>query len=550
MSPLNPKIIHYLFGIIAKVISPNDTDMINPNSKTSDNPILKQEESNHTNRHTRRQFIGGVSSAAVALTIVPRQVLGGSGFVAPSDKITLAYIGTGTQGLRELLPLLPIPELQIIAVCDPQKEATGYLDWSKNGLRDEIRSTLQNPGWTSGGDNTIPGGRDNGKEIVDTYYAKFRGGQKISGCNAYADFRELFAKEKDLNAVKIMTPDHLHGLIAMAAMKRGIHVTMHKPISNRLEEGRRVIEMAGKSKVATHLIAWDANGSMDQVMAWINEGAIGTLKEVHNWSNRPVWPQYPTLPTDKPPIPKGMDWDLWLGPEAERPYHPHYTNMVFRGWYDFGGGSMADMGHYSLWTVFKALGLESPTIVEPNISHVCGLRDSTAFQIYNNFSFPMASSVRFKYPAKGLRPAIDLIWYDGGIRPPVPDELYEENKELPAEGMMFVGSKGKILAGFNVDNPHLIPEKRMAGIAVPEVKKRERTSGFKKFMDAIKAGNQCPGSFTEAGPITEAINLYAVALKSGKTLKYDAANRSITNVVEANKYLSREYRKGWDPESI
>jgi hypothetical protein len=524
--------------------------MINPNSKTSDNPILKQEESNHTNRHNRRQFIGGVSSAAVALTIVPRQVLGGNGFVAPSDKITLAYIGTGTQGLRELLPLLPIPELQIIAVCDPQKEAVGYLDWSKNGLRDEIRSTLQSPGWTSGGDQTIPGGRDNGKEIVDTYYAKFRSGQKIRGCNAYADFRELFAKEKDLNAVKIMTPDHLHGLIAMAAMKRGIHVTMHKPISNRLEEGRRVIEMAGQSKVATHLIAWDANGSMDQVMAWINEGAIGTLKEVHNWSNRPVWPQYPTLPTDKPPVPKGMDWDLWLGPEAERPYHPHYTNMVFRGWYDFGGGSMADMGHYSLWTVFKALGLENPTIVEPNLSHVCGLRDSTAFQIYNNFSFPMASSVRFKYPAKGLRPAVDLIWYDGGIRPPVPDELYEENKELPAEGMMFVGSKGKILAGFNVDNPHLIPEKRMAGIAVPEVKKRERTSGFKKFMDAIKAGNQCPGSFTEAGPITEAINLYAVALKSGKTLKYDAANRKITNVAEANKYLSREYRKGWDPESI
>jgi hypothetical protein len=135
--------------------------MINPNSKTSDNPILKQEESNHTNRHNRRQFIGGVSSAAVALTIVPRQVLGGNGFVAPSDKITLAYIGTGTQGLRELLPLLPIPELQIIAVCDPQKEAVGYLDWSKNGLRDEIRSTLQSPGWTSGGDQTIPGGRDN-----------------------------------------------------------------------------------------------------------------------------------------------------------------------------------------------------------------------------------------------------------------------------------------------------------------------------------------------------------------------------------------------------
>ncbi len=524
--------------------------MMKQNSTPSGNSCPTSEVSSRKNQLTRRKFIGGIATSAMALTIVPRHVLGGTGFVAPSDKITLAYIGAGTQGLRELLPLLSIPELQIVAVCDPQKYATGYLDWGKNGLRDEIRSTLQNQDWKSGGDNTIPGGRDNGKEIVDTFYSKFRGDQKSGNCRAYADFREMFEKEKDLNAVKIMTPDHLHGIIAMAAMKRGISVTTHKPISNRLEEGRKVIEMAGKSKVTTHLIAWDSNGSMDQVMSWINEGAIGTLKEVHNWSNRPVWPQYPTLPIDLPAVPNGMDWDLWLGPEAERPYHPYYTNMVFRGWYDFGGGSMADMGHYSLWTVFKALGLENPTIIEPNFSHVCGIRDSTAFQVKNDFSFPFASSVRFKYPAKGSRPTVDLIWYDGGMRPPVPEELYEDNKELPAEGMMFVGDKGKILAGFHVNNPQLIPEKRMAGRTVPELPKKERTSGFIQFMEAVKTGKQCPGSFTEAGDITEAVNLYAVALRSGRLLKYDAANRKITNVEDANKYLSREYRKGWTPEEI
>jgi len=524
--------------------------MMNKKSSTSGNLNSNPEENSNENTINRRKFIGGLTTAALAMTIVPRNVLGGAGFISPSDKITLAYIGCGTQGLRELLPLLSIPELQIIAVCDPQKIATGYLDWGKNDLRDDIRSILNNPEWKSGGDNTIPGGHDNGKEIVDLYYSKFRTDQKFRSCKAYSDFRELFEKEKDLNAVKIMTPDHLHGIIAMAAMKRGIHVSMHKPISNRLTEGQKVIEMAKKLKVTTHLIPWDSNGSMEQVMNWINQGKIGSLKEVHNWSNRPVWPQYPTLPVDTPPVPKGMDWDLWLGPEAERPYHPNYTNMVFRGWYDFGGGSMADMGHYSLWTVFKALDLESPTIVEPNLSHVCGLRDSTAFEIENDFSFPMASSVRFKYPAKGSRPAIDLIWYDGGMRPPVPEELYEDNKELPAEGMMFVGDKGKILAGFNVDNPHLIPEKRMAGITVPEVMKKERGSGFKLFIEALKAGKQCPGSFTEAGGITEAVNLYAVALRSGKMLKYDAVNRKITNSDDANKYLSREYRSGWNPESI
>jgi len=500
----------------------------------------------------RRSFVGTIASVAAAITIVPRHVLGGNGFVAPSDKTTLAYIGVGTQGLRELLPILDIPELQIIAVCDPQKIATGYLDWGKNGLRDEIREKLKNPGWKSGGDNTIPGGRDNGKAIIDEYYQKFRPEQKLNGCKAYADFRELFEKEKDLDAVKVMTPDHLHGLIATAAIKKGKHVSIHKPLSNRLHEGKKVIDLARNNpKVTTHLIPWDYNGSMELVMKWINEGKIGTLKEVHNWSNRPVWPQYPTLPTDTPAIPKDFDWDLWLGPEVNRPYHPNYTNMVFRGWYDFGGGSMADMGHYSLWTVFKALELESPTIIEPNFSHVCGLRDSTAFQIKNDFSFPMASSVRFKYPAKGSRPAVDLIWYDGGIRPPVPAELFEDNKELDPEGMMFVGDKGKILAGFHVDNPRLIPEKQMKGIEIsPITTKIDKPTGFQLFLDACRSGKQCPGSFTEAFPITEAVNLYAVALRAGRLLKYDGSAMKITNVPDANKYLSREYRAGWNPDSI
>lgn len=522
--------------------------MMNENSISPDTKKVNAEETNTSRKIDRRKFIGGMATAAVAMTIVPRHVLGGNGFVAPSDKFTLAYIGAGTQGLRELLPLLALPEVQVVAMCDPQKYATGYYDWSKNGLRDEIRTALQKPDWQPGGDNAVPGGLDNGKEIVDLYYSKFRGQEKLKGCNAYADFREMFEKEKDLNAVKVMTPDHLHGIIAMAAMKRGIGVTTHKPISNRLEEGRQVIDMAAKSKVTTHLIAWDSNGSMDQVMTWINEGTIGTLKEVHNWSNRPVWPQYPTIPTDKPAVPNGMDWDLWLGPEAERPYHPHYTNMVFRGWYDFGGGSMADMGHYSLWTVFKALQLEKPTIIEPTFSSVCGINDFAAFKVRNDFSFPFASSVRFKYPAKGNRPAVDLIWHDGGMRPAVPEELYEDNKEMPAEGMMFIGDKGKILAGFNLQNPRLIPEKKMAGQNIKEAPKRERTSGFVQFMEATKAGKQCPGSFTEAWDLTEAVNLYAAALRSGRMLKYDAATRKVTNVEEANKYLTRTYRKGWEPE--
>ncbi|MEP6584857.1 MAG: Gfo/Idh/MocA family oxidoreductase, partial [Ginsengibacter sp.] len=502
----------------------------------------------------RRKFVELATASAVAFTIVPRHVLGGKNHVAPSDKITLAYIGIGTQGIRELLPLLANDQFQVTAVCDPNKNAVGYRDWGKDWLKSEVRKAIKAPDWNPGGDNTIPGGRENGKSIVDTFYANVRPEQKYKGCNAYADARELLDKEKDLDAVKIMTPDHLHGILAMAAIKKGKHVLIHKPLSNRLLEGKKVIEMARNSKVITHLIPWDSNGSMETVMAWINAGAIGTLTEVHNWTNRPVWPQYPDLPSDKPPVPEGFDWNLWLGPEADRAYSPNYTNMVFRGWYDFGGGSMADMGHYSLWTVFNALKLTSPTSVEPHRSHVCSFHEPVPYRIDNNFSFPMASTVRFKYPANGSRPPVDLCWYDGGMRPPIPVELSNDNKELPEEGMMFVGDKGKILAGFNVQNPQIISGKKMDAPANTNADKRsqvEQTSeALPLFVDACRTGKQYSGNFREAEYITEAINLYAVALRTNKLLKYDAANLKITNVPDANKYLNREYRSGWDPASI
>ncbi len=472
--------------------------------------ITESEKCKSETSMNRRKFIGGITSAAVGLTIVPAHVLGGKNHIAPNDKVNVAYIGLGTQGLRELPDLLKIPEVQVTAICDPQKKAIGYFDWSPKGLLNSMRETIGDPNWVTGGDNTIPGGLDNGKQIVDGYYANSNPQSKYKGCKAYADFRELFAREKDIDAVKVMTPDHLHGVIASAALKRGIAISMHKPLANRLVEGKKVIDLAQKTDIVTHLIPWDSNGSMDQIMMWINNGTIGELKEVHNWSFRPVWPQYAQIPTDEPKLPEGFDWDLWLGPEAKRPYHPNYTNMVFRGWYDFGGGSMADMGHYSLWTVFEALQLEKPTIIEPNLNHVCGIRNNlTAYKINNDFSFPYASSVRFKYPAKGNRNAVDLIWYDGGMRPPVPDEFYKKDIDFPAEGMMFVGDKGIIMtSGFRVEDPYILSgdikmaEEVSAAAGATEVK------GVKRFIDGVKNNSQIEGSFRQAWNITEAVNLY------------------------------------------
>ncbi|MEO9005403.1 MAG: Gfo/Idh/MocA family oxidoreductase [Ginsengibacter sp.] len=504
---------------------------------------------------SRGEFVRMTAATAVGFTILPRYVLGGKNYVAPSDTITLAYIGVGTQGIRELLPMLNVPQIRVVAVCDPNKEARGYRDWGPTGLRDNIRETIHNLNWTPGGDNTIPGGRDNAKSIVNAYYSNVMKLKNDKGCASYANVHELLEKEKSVDAVKIMTPDHLHGILCIAAMKRGKHVLVHKPISNRLLEGKKVIEMARNTPgVITHLTPWDSNGDMTPVMNWINSGAIGKLTEIHNWTNRPVWPQYDRLPTDRPAIPKGFDWDLWLGPETEREYSPDYTNMVFRGWYDFGGGCMADMGHYSLWSVFDALHLTSPQVVEPHRSHVCAFNGAIPFRINNDFSFPAASTVRFSYPSNGNRPPVALYWYDGGMRPSIPDELSAQNKELPQEGMMFVGTEGKILAGFNVENPQLFTggkiESSVNGNTGSRNQVQETTAALPFFVNACKTGKQYPGNFPDAEYLTETINLYAVALRANEMLKYDATTRSITNVSDANKYLSRYYRKGWDPETI
>ena len=212
---------------------------------------------------------------------------------------------------------------------------------------------------------------------------------------------------------------------------------------------------------------------------------------------------------------------------------------------------MADMGHYSLWTVFNALDLKSPTSVEPTLTHTCGLKDGIAFTVNNDFSFPTASVVRFKYPASGKRPAVDLVWYDGGMRPQTPEELEIDDEELPIEGMMFVGSKGKILSGFQLEDPHLISQGKMdKDLDAPvRVRGQQVSSGIRQWVAAVRGGPQSPSSFLNAWPISEAVNLYAVALRTGKKLLYDGQSQTVTNVAEADRYLSREYRKDWDPRA-
>jgi len=499
---------------------------------------------------------GGAAAGAFAL--VPRHVLGGAGVVPPSEKITLACIGFGTQAIREIGGILARPEVQIVAVCDVEKDGVNYLEWSKNDIRNTIREILHNPTWREGIDH-VPGGRDVGKEIVETYYAKQRGKDQFKGCATYVDFRELLDKEKDVTAVKVMTPDHTHAVISIAALKKGMNVIVHKPLANRLLEGRTVIETARAKKIATHFLPASEGTSQKEALDMVSDGAIGTLREIHNWSSRPMWPQFDTLPTDKPPVPAGFDWDLWLGPSLERPYHPNYTHTHFRGWYEFGGGSIADMGHYSLWPIFEILDLDAPVSVESTPSHVATVSGQICHRIHNDYSFPAACTVRMRFAPKGRRPGLDIFWYDGGIRP-VPEELLAENKELDEEGMLLIGDKGKILAGFRCENPQLIPETKMrayraahdpAEPKAPQPGGRRRrgsdqSSREEAWVTAFKGGPASYGDFLLAGPISDAFNLASISLRlGGRRLLWDSASAKITNVPEANKFLTREYRPGW-----
>ena len=498
----------------------------------------------------RRRFIGSAAASA-AFTIVPRHVLGGTGYVAPSDKITLAHIGMGVESISELGYLLGDPAIQIVSVCDPNTDSNDYVEWGKGDIRATIRKYLGNPTWRAN-DDGCPGGREIGREVVNTYYANQRGADKFKACSVYSDFRELLEKEKDVDAVKIMTPDHLHATISIAAMKKGKHVLMHKPVANRLHEERLVIETARKTKVATHLLAWGASPGNAMIAGRIKEGAIGRLREIHNWTNRPVWPQYTEIPTDGPPVPKGMDWDLWLGPALERPYSPHYTHAVFRGWYDFGGGSMADMGIYSLWPVLNALDLGAPLSAEPWLTHTCQIVDRVSRPMKNDFSYPTACTIRFKFAARTDLPALELFWYDGGMRPRLPEEIDAANVEMPIEGILFIGDKGMIMAGYFGQDPQLYARGKREPLFPPQEQpgaiRQEREPGEynKLWRTAFQGGPPSPGSFLNAGAISDAHNLGTIALRTGKKVLFDSDQAKITNSVEANKYMYREYRKGWE----
>jgi hypothetical protein len=489
----------------------------------------------------RRTFLER-SATTAAVTLASRHALGQPRHVPPRDRINVGYVGCGTQGLRQLMPALGHPDLRVVAVCDPNRRSEDYVEWSRFELRDKIRAFLKDPAWAEGA-ASCPAGREVGREIVDRHYGASAGG----GCGAYADFREMLAKEKGLDAVYVMTPDHLHAPVALAAMKARKHVIMHKPLGNVLHEARLVVEAARQAGVATHMFCSADMESTAQIAEWVAAGAIGPVREVHNWSTRPYWPQGMTaLPSESVPVPDGLEWDLWLGPVPPRPYHPAYRNAVFRGWYDFGTGALGDMGHYSFFQVFKILKLGSPLTVEATRSQFWKIDELLWKRQPVNVSYPQASLVRWEFPERPGMPPVALHWYDGGLRPPKPRELEEDGEPMPDEGLLFVGDGGKVLADFSGRRPRLLPKARMQAFQPPPPTLPRPADELDQWVRACRGTAPSDASFESVAAVSETILLGTIAVRVDKKLRWDAASARFVDAPEADALVARpEYREGW-----
>ena len=312
------------------------------------------------NTITRRKFLEGVAAAS-ALSVVPRSVLGGPGYVAPSDTISVAQVGAGTQAIRQLNGgMMRREDIRVTSVTDPNLETQDYVDWSAFGTRRSIRRLLEDESWGEG-DTGTRGGRGYAKRVIETYYGKRNGSGTYGGVRTYEDYREMLANEDEADAVIIIVPDHLHAHISIAAMEAGKAVIMHKPVGLTPHEVRRVLDVERETGAVTHLLAYSAPEDHARLHSWLQEGIIGPIREVHNWTNRPVWPQgWPDYPAEKVQPPDGFNWGLWQGPLPHQDYHPLLTHTLYRGWYNYGAGCLGDMGNYSLWQPHRFLDLDPP----------------------------------------------------------------------------------------------------------------------------------------------------------------------------------------------
>jgi predicted dehydrogenase len=459
-------------------------------------------------RFDRRTLLQSAAAAA-AFTIVPRHVVAGSGRPAPSDTLHVAVIGSGGQGFVNMRALFQEDDVRIVAIADPNEESD-YRKWYYGGTA----------------------GRLPGLKLVDATYQK-KDGTAFKPCRGYVDFRDMLQKEKGIDAVLVATPDHVHAYVTLAALALKKHVFCEKPLCHSIYEVQKVVAAAREAKVATQMGNYGHSGEGLRLFCeWIWDGAIGPVREVHAWAIFPPLNTFTERPAEKVPTPAGLDWDLWLGPALERPYHPAYAPVTWRPWHDFGTGMMGDFACHHLDPAFMALKLGFPTSIEA--THYGAGKET----------FPFAATIYMDFPARGDQPPVRLYWYDNGLKPPTPEEL-GPGRKLAEHGILMVGDKGKILGGGWAQSPRLIPESAMQAYKRPPKTLRRVKGHHRDWVDACKGGEPSSANFDVVGRMVEVVLMGAIAERVGQKLHWDAAAGKFDNDA-ANAIVHPTFRKGWE----
>jgi predicted dehydrogenase len=494
----------------------------------------------------RRDFLKTGAAAAAAFTILPGGVYAKPRRISANDRVNIAVIGAGGMGRANLQAL---SSQNIVALCD--------VDWNYVDSRfGEIPAQLEQAK-TRLAQAPDEVQRQRAQAQIDGWLALQ---PQLPKAKRFDDYRQMLEKQRNIDAVVIATPDHGHAVQALASMDLGKHVYVQKPLCWSVEECRVLTARAAKTKLQTQM-GNQGHSSDDarKVNEYIQSGAIGTVSEVHVWTNRPYayWPQGIPRPAPLPPDanklpwnmtgvmtraagsfgafppPDKLAWDLFLGPSRQVDYHPIYHPFNWRGWTDWGVGAIGDMGAHLLDSSYWALDLDYPTAVE------------TTSTPYNKDTYPLATTTYYEFPARGARPAVKLTWYDGGLLPPKPAEMGEEEFNKGG-GVLFVGTKGKLLHDTYGYNPRLLPKSLHDSVGTPpQTIERIKTSHEMNWIDAIRGTQKTTAPFEYSAKLTEFMLLGVVALNAGKRIQYDGAGMKITNVADSDALLKRRYREGW-----
>jgi predicted dehydrogenase len=517
---------------------------------------------------TRRKFVTTVAGTGAAMTIVPRHVLG-HGIQAPSDTVNIAVIGFG-MGASNAQALM---SQNLVAFCDVhdsrmaaaikrfESAAAASPTAAQRGGGSAQKSEPSKAQQEANARRPAQNSRDNARRFVD---------QNLPKLKKYRDYREMLEKQKDIDAVVIATPDHMHAPIATLAMDLGKHVYVQKPLCWSVEEARVLARKAKDRKVVSQM--GNQGHSTDDARTGyelINSGAIGEVREVHVWTNRPLgyWPQgipRPAPLVDDPkrplgwdgravdkrlaaafvgnyPKPDDLDWNLFLGGAPEVAYHPIYHPFNWRGWVDWGQGALGDMGAHLVDHPFWALNLGFPTTVE------------TLSTPFNNASYPSATTTYYEFPKRGNLAPVRLTWYDGGLLPPKPEDIGDARMN-PGGGLMYVGTKGKLIQDTYGLEPRLYPSPHPAAKSAPpqKLKRIAHEEHEMNWVEAIRGQAEISSPFEYGAALTEVMLLGVVALRAGQKIHYDGAKMQITNSVattdqplEGEQLLRRQYREGF-----